>query len=1484
MRRTAATERERRPRTGDDGGQDNEHRTGQEGEENRAGIATSHGRERNHGGSSMKRKGITVFVLAVLLGVIAISGPVAADPGQYEVNVTDGNGNVTSTYHYEADTGSINVSRESGWTNVSLSDPDHSALAIQWAVDNATATNHTIRVGPGTYNGTISILDDSRTIEAADGPSSTIITERSGQSTRGIYLNASEITVRDFAVTGFSDDGVYILGNSEDVTLTGTEIRDNGGVGLELDSPIGYHSNEFRNNTFARNSLRAIYVDRVHGNVFENNTITDSNTAGITLFSSFDNTLEGNQIHNNTDPGFVAIDLTSNADGNHVGNTTIRDNAGTGILVSGEHDDANSNTLVGNDVINSSGTGVLVYGNSTTLRTTNASENGKYGVHVAAGSDLALRNTTALNNDDNGLRIKDSTNVIVDVLNSESNGNDGIYLSGHSENVTIDRGTVAENTGQGLMIDSPLGYHDFTVRNMRFAGNSQQAIYVDRVHGNIFENNTVTDSNTAAIELFSSFDNTLEGNQIHNNTDTGFIGIDLTGNADGNYLGNNTVRDNAGTGLRVGGPSDDVENAEVVGTTVTNSSGSGIYVFANATTVRDSIFSDSGEVGVDIDGGDDPSLDNVTATHNSGPGIVVNQSAGATITASTATDNTDSGVRVNSTSSNVTIETLTTRSNTFGAILNSDASSITNSTFNQDTKRGLSIGANGTDVLNNSFNNPTQYGIYVSGATNTTIGDNDVLFYGTAGIYLYQDSNDNVIRDNAINNGTDNGIELNPGAASEPTNNTILRNEVQDNSGLGIDVEGPETTVQNNVIRRNDDHGIRVSGNNGSTLQKNTVTDNARSGVFVNDSRNTSISETISVGNDFGIEIRNASHDAQVAAVTLRNNSRQGIYVHNSSRVTFVDSRVTEHNETGVNMESAANATIRNNTILDNNELVGSYGGIEVDHSSDVSIDDNVVRRNANAGLLTFHADRLRITNNRITENCGGNFGISIDESHDVLVLNNNVSNNTGDGIQVFDVSTNFTIRDTRVNDNGGFGLQGEPGMAVENVTVSGNGDFGMWVNQDSTVRNATARNNTNEGLVLDHNATIIDSVASNNGQEEVSALAWAGQPTSGSNVAVGSVTYESFSAVDVDFNESSTLPSLPSDLEAIGSATDITNTSTNGYANVSVSYTDTDVDGVDESTVDLYDFNATSGSWENVTGTTLDQSGNSIAANLTSFSTFRMLGEASSSGGGGGSGGGGFFLPPPEPSSPSFSITSIDLDSNEVAVGEPVTVDVRVDNDGDADGEYTATLTADGQQVDSATAEINSNWHETFTLSTSFDSPGTYQLAVDGEGAGSVTVTGEAVIEISDVSLSATSVQPGETVTITATVNNDGDAADTVEIPLIIGGQQVDSTSVTLDAGESTTVSFEHAFDETGTVEIAGEEVGTVDVEDAAISGPRDDTDESANTDESGSGSGGVGPGLIVVALLGIVVVGGAGAYLVFPEKVQAIVDKLQTKLEELR
>jgi PGF-pre-PGF domain-containing protein len=91
----------------------------------------------------------------------------------------------------------------------------------------------------------------------------------------------------------------------------------------------------------------------------------------------------------------------------------------------------------------------------------------------------------------------------------------------------------------------------------------------------------------------------------------------------------------------------------------------------------------------------------------------------------------------------------------------------------------------------------------------------------------------------------------------------------------------------------------------------------------------------------------------------------------------------------------------------------------------------------------------------------------------------------------------------------------------------------------------------------------------------------------------------------------------------------------------------------------------------------------------------------------------------------------------------------------------------------------------------------------------------GEASFSVASADLGATEAVVGDTVTVSATISNDGTAGGNYTASLFVDGDRVDETTVTVPAGESRTVSFDVSFDEAGSydVRVGNETAGTLAV-----------------------------------------------------------------------
>ncbi|MDZ7687534.1 MAG: PQQ-binding-like beta-propeller repeat protein [Halobacteriales archaeon] len=96
------------------------------------------------------------------------------------------------------------------------------------------------------------------------------------------------------------------------------------------------------------------------------------------------------------------------------------------------------------------------------------------------------------------------------------------------------------------------------------------------------------------------------------------------------------------------------------------------------------------------------------------------------------------------------------------------------------------------------------------------------------------------------------------------------------------------------------------------------------------------------------------------------------------------------------------------------------------------------------------------------------------------------------------------------------------------------------------------------------------------------------------------------------------------------------------------------------------------------------------------------------------------------EERSPEIRIAGIDMDKTDMGVGEPVKVYVELENTGNADGSFIVTLYIDAEAVDSEETTVRQGERHELTFIVSFDEPGEYDLRVNADDAGTVTVVAD--------------------------------------------------------------------------------------------------------------------------------------------------------------
>ncbi|ELZ21625.1 DUF7282 domain-containing protein [Natrinema limicola] len=165
------------------------------------------------------------------------------------------------------------------------------------------------------------------------------------------------------------------------------------------------------------------------------------------------------------------------------------------------------------------------------------------------------------------------------------------------------------------------------------------------------------------------------------------------------------------------------------------------------------------------------------------------------------------------------------------------------------------------------------------------------------------------------------------------------------------------------------------------------------------------------------------------------------------------------------------------------------------------------------------------------------------------------------------------------------------------------------------------------------------------------------------------------------------------------------------------------------------------------------------------------------------------------EPGEPATFGVSIDGTNSPVIPGEPLAVEATLENVGDRAGTQDIEIAVGGTAGETTSVTLGPDESRTITLNyeTADLEPGEYPLTVstaNETAETTVTVEQPATFTIANVTAPETG-QPGDEVTVSATIENTGDREGTQTVIYAIDEQVIDESSVTLAAGETTTISF---------------------------------------------------------------------------------------------
>ncbi|WP_254864652.1 CARDB domain-containing protein [Halovivax gelatinilyticus] len=619
-----------------------------------------------------------------------------------------------------------------------------------------------------------------------------------------------------------------------------------------------------------------------------------------------------------------------------------------------------------------------------------------------------------------------------------------------------------------------------------------------------------------------------------------------------------------------------------------------------------------------------------------------------------------------------------------------------------------------------------------------------------------------------------------------------------------------------------------------------------------------------------------------ISGVDNPTSGEYAVHVDGATNVTVRNVTIETWDQgTGIYVEQASDVTVRNVEATDNrfavrNRIVdgftidsvraegGSAPGLElVDASNGMVTDVTVIGTDSEdwGGAIRlserWNSGTSNVTLDNVTAMDSKSAGISVEDGDvwDISITNSTAVGSDGSGIAI-DVAA-VDVTDSRVLDNGAYGIR-------------------LGEASETTLTNIESRENADAALRVDGSPDLA-----------IEALDIGDSTAANTTLSIAE-------AVDVELGSVADPADPPADLAPIERYVTAEALSDDGLLDVSVGYETEDVGAIDESTLSLW---ADDGDWTEIEESTVDTGEQTVSAMIETFSTVGVFGEGDVSPSA------SFTFEPDQPTTgqqvtfdatdsssphgdiveyrwdftgdgtfedttadpeatwtfdeageqnvtleiedetdetaettetvaveesddpePNLSVVDATFDPDAVAVGDPITVTATVENTGEAAGEHTAALELDGTVEDTETVAVEPGETEVVEFTHTFEAAGEYEVSVDGFDAGTVSVSGpEPVIEVTDVSLSDDTVDEGSDVTVTATVENTGEAAGEHTLELELDGAVEDAETVEVEPGETEEVEFTHTFEAAGEYEVSvdGFAAGTVTVNEASTPSP---------------------------------------------------------------
>jgi CSLREA domain-containing protein len=216
-----------------------------------------------------------------------------------------------------------------------------------------------------------------------------------GSNANGLHITAGDSTVRELRVLNFDGNG-FLLESKGGNTIQYVLVMNNQGEGIAILSGDG---NTIQHSSFWQNQEDGIALSNTQNNVIESNDTQQNGGNGITLADSNNNTIRSNEAYQNTGDGIALVRSSANTiEGNKIGTSGNDDqgNSGNGLTIDGGANNTVKDNLISTNIgngieIRGGSSGNLIQGNRIGNQISYGSYssyagNGGAGIHVSSGT------------------------------------------------------------------------------------------------------------------------------------------------------------------------------------------------------------------------------------------------------------------------------------------------------------------------------------------------------------------------------------------------------------------------------------------------------------------------------------------------------------------------------------------------------------------------------------------------------------------------------------------------------------------------------------------------------------------------------------------------------------------------------------------------------------------------------------------------------------------------------------------------------------------------------------------------------------------------------------------------------------------------------------------------------------------------------------------------------------------------------------------